>query len=94
LLSVDLPSFDHTLNRVLLKTFKRHCTSAVGYLQLREWPSEVRFLVEPSILAYDGLFLAWTTRFPAGELSGITDTIVSVFEEAAAVYGLKLRPLV
>jgi hypothetical protein len=50
--------------------------------------------VEPSILAYDGLFLAWTTRFPAGELSGITDTIVSVFEEAAAVYGLKLRPLV
>jgi hypothetical protein len=29
LLSVDLPSFDHTLNRVLLKTFKRHCTSSV-----------------------------------------------------------------
>jgi hypothetical protein len=67
---------------------------AVGYLQLREWPSDVRFLVEPSILADDGLFLAWTTRIPAGELSGITDRIVSVFEEAAAVYGLKLRPLV
>jgi hypothetical protein len=67
---------------------------AVGYLRLGHWPSDVRFMVEPSLGTEDSLFLAWTTRFPAGEFSGIPDKIVHVFEEAAGVYGLKFRPLV
>jgi hypothetical protein len=67
---------------------------AVGYLRLDEWPSDVRFMVEPSLGMEDSLFLTWTTRFPAGEFSEIPDKIVGVFEEAAGVYGLKFRPLV
>jgi hypothetical protein len=67
---------------------------AVGYLRLDNWPSDVRFTVEPSLEAEDSLFLAWTTRFPAGDFSEIPDKIVRVFEQAAAVYRLKFRPLV
>jgi hypothetical protein len=66
---------------------------AVGYLRLDKWPSDVRFTVEPSLETEDSLFLAWTTRFPAGELSEISDKIVNVFVEAAAIYGLEFRPL-
>jgi len=66
---------------------------AVGYLRLEGRPSDVRFIVEPSLETVDSLFLAWTTRFPAGEFSEIPDKIVRVFEEAAAVYGMKFRPL-
>jgi hypothetical protein len=53
----------------------------------------VRFTVEPSLETEDSLFLAWTTRFPAGEFSEIPDKIVGVSLEAAAIYGLKVRPL-
>lgn len=67
---------------------------AVGYLRLNDWPTDVRFIVEPSLGTEDSLFLAWTTRFPASEFSEIPDKIVHVFEEAASVYGLKFRPLV
>lgn len=67
---------------------------AVGYLRLGDWPSDVRFMVEPSLGTEDSLFLAWATRFPFGESSEISDKIVHVFEEAAGVYGLKFRPLV
>jgi hypothetical protein len=67
---------------------------AVGHLHLDDWPTDVRFIVEPLLGTDDSLFLAWTTRFPAGEFSEIPDKIVRVFEEAAAVYGLKFRPLV
>lgn len=67
---------------------------AVGYLRLDSWPSDVRFTVEPSLETEDSLFLAWTTRFPAGEFSDIPDKIVNVFLEAAGVYGIKIRPLV
>jgi hypothetical protein len=49
--------------------------------------------VEPLLGTDDSLFLAWTTRFPAGEFFEIPDKIVRVFEEVAAVYGLKFRPL-
>lgn len=66
---------------------------AVGYLRLDGWPSDVRFTVEPSLETEDSLFLAWTTRFPAGEFSDIPDKIVGVFLEAATIYGLKVRPL-
>jgi hypothetical protein len=66
---------------------------AVGYLHLNDWPSDVRFEVEPSLRVEDSLFLAWTTRFPAGEISEIPDKILNLFVEAAAVYGLKFRPL-
>ncbi|MBV8278584.1 MAG: hypothetical protein JO170_25455 [Verrucomicrobia bacterium] len=66
---------------------------AVGYLRLDGWPTDVRFIVEPSLETEDNLFLAWTTRFPAGEISGIPDRVVNAFVEAAAVYGLKIRPL-
>jgi hypothetical protein len=66
---------------------------AVEYLRLEGWPSDVRFIVEPSLETVDSLFLAWTTRFPAGEYSEIPDKIVRVLEEAAAVYGMKFRPL-
>jgi hypothetical protein len=67
---------------------------AVGYLRLDEWPSDVRFMVEPSLGMEDSLFLTWTTRFTAGEFSEIPNKIVRIFEEAAGVYGLKFRPLV
>lgn len=67
---------------------------AVGYLRLDDWPADVRFMVEPSLGTEDSLFLAWTTRFPAGDFSQIPNKIVRVFEEAAGVYGLKFRPLV
>ena len=67
---------------------------AAGYLRFNDWPSDVRFGVEPSVGIEDSLFLAWATRFPAGEISEIPDKIVRVFVEAASVYGLKLRPLV
>jgi hypothetical protein len=67
---------------------------AVGYLRLDDWPADVRFMVEPSLGTEDSLFLAWTTRFPAGDFSQIPNKIVRVFEEAASVYGLKFRPLV
>jgi hypothetical protein len=66
---------------------------AVGYLRLEGWPSDVRFMVEPALETEDSLFLAWTTRFPAGAISENPDKIVTVFVEAADVYGLKLRPL-
>jgi hypothetical protein len=45
--------------------------------------------VEPLLGTDDSLFLAWT----AGEFFEIPDKIVRVFEEVAAVYGLKFRPL-
>lgn len=61
---------------------------AVGYLRLDDWPTDVRFTVEPSLETEDSLFLAWMTRFPAREFSEIPDKIVRVFVEAAAVYGL------
>ena len=66
---------------------------AVGYLHLDDWPTDVRFIVEPLLGTDDSLFLAWTTRFPAGDFFEIPDKIVRVFEEVAAVYGLKFRPL-
>jgi hypothetical protein len=66
---------------------------AVGYLRLNDWPSDVRFGVEPSIGIQDSLFLAWATRFPAGEISEIPDKIVNVFVEAASVYELDIRSL-
>lgn len=66
---------------------------AVGYLRLNDWPSDVRFGVEPSIGIQDSLFLAWATRFPASEISEIPDKIVSVFVEAASVYELDIRSL-
>jgi hypothetical protein len=46
---------------------------AVGYLLLNDWPTDVRFIVEPSLGTEDSLFLAWTTRFPAGEFSEIPE---------------------
>jgi hypothetical protein len=55
-----------------------------GYLRLNDRPSDVRFGVEPSIGIQDSLFLAWATRFPAGEISEIPDKIVNVFVEAAS----------
>jgi hypothetical protein len=67
---------------------------AVGYLRFDNWPIEVKFTVEPALGLEDNLFLVWTTRFPAGELSAIPDKVVGVFLEAAAVYGLQLRPLI
>lgn len=66
---------------------------AVGYLRLNDWPSDVRFGVEPSIGMEDNLFLAWATRFPAGEISDIPDKIINVLVEAATVYELDIRPL-
>lgn len=35
---------------------------AVGYLRLNDWPTDVRFGVEPSLRIEDSLSLAWTTE--------------------------------
>jgi hypothetical protein len=66
----------------------------VGYIRVDNWPSDVRLAIEPALGTEDSLFLAWTTKFPAGEISGIPDKVVAIFAEAASVYGLQLQPLV
>ena len=60
----------------------------VGYIRLAKSPSDVRLAIEPALGTDDSLFLAWTTKFPAGEISGIPDKVASIFIEAASVYDL------
>jgi ferritin-like metal-binding protein YciE len=44
LLSVDLPSFDHTQNRIILNPFKSHYTSAISLAKALGLNSAVKIL--------------------------------------------------
>jgi hypothetical protein len=52
------------------------------------------FLVEPSLGIADSLFLAWTTKFSAGNLPEGSDKFIGILESVAEIYGLKFKPLV
>jgi ribose transport system ATP-binding protein len=82
LLSVDLPSFDHTLNRVLLKTFKRHCTrtgtvsSGAPLLVLKKL--DKRFGATHALKAVDLVFEAGEIHAIVGENGAGKSTLIKL----------------
>lgn len=65
----------------------------VGYVRLEDWPEDVKLLVEPSLGIEESLFLAWTTKFSAGNLPEVTDKFIGILGSVAGIYGLKFKPL-
>jgi len=64
---------------------------AIGYLESPQWPHEIRFTLEPSILFRDAAFLSWNATLPLGlgTTAGL-DRLVSALAAGASTYGLDL----